>query len=34
MYNVGKVGAQKFSGDPGQLWYDDVAFGMSRIGCN
>jgi hypothetical protein len=34
IYNVGKVGAQKFSGDPGQLWYDDVAFGTSRIGCN
>jgi hypothetical protein len=34
MYKVGKVGAQKFSGDPGQLWYDDVAFGTARIGCN
>ncbi len=33
MYKVGKVGAQKFSGDPGELWYDDVAFGSSRIGC-
>ncbi len=34
MYAVGKLGAQKFSGDPGQLWYDDVAFGTNRIGCN
>jgi hypothetical protein len=33
MYNVGKLGAQSFSGNPGQLWYDDVAFGTSRIGC-
>jgi hypothetical protein len=34
MYKVGKVGAQNLSGNAGQLWYDDVAFGTSRIGCN
>jgi hypothetical protein len=32
-YNVGKVGGQKYSGDTGQIWYDDIAFGTARIGC-
>jgi hypothetical protein len=29
-----KVGAQNYSGDIGKIWYDDVAVGTQRIGCN
>jgi hypothetical protein len=32
-YAVAKVGGQSYSGNPGQIWYDDVAFGTERIGC-
>ena len=33
-FNHAKVGAQNYSGQAGTVWYDDVAFGSQRIGCN
>jgi hypothetical protein len=33
-YRFLKVGAQNYSGDVGTVWYDDVAMGTLRIGCN
>lgn len=33
-YNVLKIGAQNYSGDAGELWYDDIAVGTQRIYCN
>jgi hypothetical protein len=33
-YASAGVGYEKYSGDPATLHYDDVAFGISRIGCN
>jgi hypothetical protein len=29
-----KIGAQNYSGDIGQVWYDDVVIGTDFIGCN
>jgi hypothetical protein len=29
-----KIGAQNYSGDIGQVWYDDVVVGSAPIGCN
>jgi len=29
-----KIGAQNYSGDIGRIWYDDVAVGTAKIGCN
>jgi hypothetical protein len=29
-----KIGAQNYSGDIGQVWYDDVVVGSQPIGCN
>ena len=28
-----KIGAQNYSGDIGQVWYDDVVVGSEQIGC-
>jgi hypothetical protein len=33
-YQLVKVGAQNYSGSVGTVWYDDVAMGTQRIGCN
>ena len=33
-YRFVKIGAQNYSGDIGQIWYDDVAVGTQMIGCN
>jgi hypothetical protein len=29
-----KIGAQNYSGDIGQIWYDDVVVATARVGCN
>ncbi|MEO7036445.1 MAG: hypothetical protein ABI548_21050 [Polyangiaceae bacterium] len=29
-----KIGAQNYSGDIGQVWYDDIVVGSEPIGCN
>jgi hypothetical protein len=34
MFSFIKIGAQNYSGDIGKIWYDDVAVGTQRIGCN
>ena len=33
-FNFLKIGAQNYSGDIGQVWYDDVVVGSEQIGCN
>jgi len=32
-YNVGKIGGQG-NGNLGQVWWDDVAYSLERIGCD
>lgn len=32
-YKYVKIGGQNFSGNIGQIWYDDIAIGPSRIRC-
>lgn len=33
MYKFVKIGAQNFSGQAGRIFYDDIAIGTQRIGC-
>jgi hypothetical protein len=33
-YSFLKIGAQNYSGDIGQIWYDDVVAATARVGCN
>lgn len=32
-YSVVKIGGQNYSGSLGQVWFDDVAIGSTRLGC-
>ena len=32
-YSVMKIGGQNYSGQLGQIWFDDVAMGTQPLGC-